>query len=334
MALVAPCMAASILNSRKALALADCYADAARGRFRLHALRITLVLLPACLVALLDAWSAWHARMHAMLPFLQRQGLFVVSFAALGAWHFARRRRQRGEQVHRESWLASAPIGHEALNAQLMREAIIALLVPASAVLLILAVWAVRDLGGVLSGSAFALAAGFAVGWHHGRVPVVDAAAPLPRLRQRTAVDAARADWSALRRWPGAQWLADAQPRQHAQWVGALLLTLPAGTTPAIALLEIALLILVLAAWGLLRATRTALASSMIFLRAAPLPWRRWQTHLLLLPGCAQLALTSAIGLVALALAVPFSVVLALVLCWLFVCLGVINWALRSQGKC
>jgi len=261
-----------------ALALArSCEKRARRRRWPMRLLSGALVggALAALAIAASSAgWPALRSSLARALALLDDHALAVAIPAGAFAWNAVRHARRGAERRHARSWLASAPLAQgevlEALRRQVVAEAAPRFLVP-------LAVIAGGGYAtGVAVGQLFVLAGasasiGAIAGWRAGARALPPVPLRVPRLGHARHADPAAAGFEALRRWPFAQWLADATPRAHARIVAALLLGLPMGIPLPVALLLLMLVADGLAAIGLLRALLSTIPAAADALRSTPL---------------------------------------------------------------
>jgi hypothetical protein len=322
-----------------ALALAARLQIASRRResgiARLTTTHVAITLLIAGLV-LVALFAPLRERIAVLLGLLDAHALPFALCVGAFAWTWARERHRRGEREHAHSWLAAAPIAARDVSAHLRRRAIVDFGVHCVAIFIAIALAAVMsacDARALLATSAIATIAGFASGWRSGRRALADAPTPLPRLRRRHATANANADLGALRRWPFAQWLADAQPRQHARVIAALLLSMPMGIPFSTALGIVLFAALALAAVGLLRATINAIGHAGDFMRTTPWSMRAFASNLvthaliaetLFAAGAAALAIGGGAGIIASCLGA---------IAWIAICAAAATLALRHEQE-
>ena len=235
-----------------------------------------LVLLASCAAA--AAWLHWRGAA-SELPRLLNAHPFATSFAgAFAAFVFLQRHRRRAERRHAASWLATAPIGRGDVVAHLRKHTLAAAIPTGAASIAGIALlgWAsgvdVRD-SSLLLGAG--LLVGAAAGWRSGARALPPPAPALPRLRDRPHTQDSASGFDALRRWPFAQLLAAAQPRQHARVVAVVLLSLPMGIPLRIAVPILLLLATALFAVALLHALLATIGRAADWLRSTPLRPRR-----------------------------------------------------------
>ena len=297
---------------------------------------LLLVTVPTAIIAAVALLATLRERVAALLDALDAHALPAAFAVGAFAWTWARERRRRGERDHLRSWLAAAPVSAREVSAHLRRNAISAFGLPCIvtfATLVAIAFVAASDVRALLASSALAVVAGFAAGWRSGRHARPDAPPPPPRLSRRHAATDNAAHLRALQRWPFAQWLADAQPRQHAQVSAALLLAMPTGTAFFTALALVLLAAFALAAIGLLRALLAAIDHAGEFMRTTPLSARAFALNLAMralaeqsLIACSAAALASGAGAQA-ATACGGAVA------WLFACATLCALALHRQRE-
>lgn len=294
---------------------------------------ITLLIAGLFLVAL---FAPLRERIAVLLGLLDAHALPFALCVGAFAWTWARERRRRGEREHAHSWLAAAPIAARDVSSHLRRRAIIDFGVPCVAIFIAIALAAVMsacDVRALLATSAIAIGAGFATGWRSGRRALADAPTPLPRLRRRHSAANANADLGALRRWPFAQWLADAQPRQHARVIAALLLSMPMGIPFSTALGIVLFAALALAAVGLLRATLVSIAHAGDFLHTTPMSMRVFASNLMSRAFVAETLMATCAAALAIGGGAPIAMSCLGAIAWLLACAAPCAWALHRERK-
>lgn len=227
--------------------------------------------LLALATALVAVGVAWRHPAEALGSGLAVIGPSVLAVIAVSGGFACLQRRRTLRAQRRRSWLAALPMVTAAGERDdLLRAVLPVLLAQVAAIVLVagtsrqagLAAWA---FAGIVLANAFGL--------HRGRR---DAARRTPLLRWTAAIRADETGLRALGRWPFRAALAAAVPRTQALVLAALLLLLPVGTTGVTGLL-------VILGWAslsflsaLLRGTCTVIPQAAQWLRATPLPGRRF----------------------------------------------------------
>lgn len=234
------------------------------------------LLMPLALAA---AWPRLHEQTAALLALPHAHPFALGASAALAAFARMQAQRRRAERDHAASWLATAPIErHDVIAFLRWRAAATAVPLGAFAIAILATLgWLdERSVGDTGIFAGVGLIVGAIVGWRSGARVDVAAATPLPRLRNSESPSVATAGFAALRRWPFAQLLASANPRQHARIVAAVLLSLPMGIAPSVAVPILLLLATGLGAVALLQALLATIPRAADNLRSTPLPLPRW----------------------------------------------------------
>jgi len=316
----------SIRPSDTALALAARWQVAARRREARFAwltnARLAIGLSIVCVVSIALS-TPLRERAATWLGILDAHALPFAVFVGAFAWTWARGRRRKGEREHARSWLAATPISARDVTAHLRRRAIVDCGAPCIAIFAALALIAAigdGDVRALLAASAIAIVVGFATGWRSGRHAPTETPPALPRLAHRHATKTALADLRALRRWPFAQWLADAQPRQHARVIAALLLSMPMGIGFGTALGIVSFAALALAAIGLLRAWLASIEHAGDFLRATPLPLRVFASNIATRAFVAEALIATCAAALAVAGGAGLSVSCGGAIAWILLC--------------
>lgn len=268
---------------------------------RRHWLRHKPLLALAGVLAVAVAWVAWRrlqADGGALLALLHDQPLAVGVAGFALAWSLTRNARRRTQQTLAKSWLATAPIdARETLAATRRAVAwrVVPPLVAILAVLLAAMAASGADASQTLALAGAGLALGTLAGWRSGARADAVATVALPRLSARRGAASNAAGLGAHARWPFARLLADANPRQHAQLVAGVLLMLPMGIPPFVAVLIVLLAASLIAAHSLLLALLATIPAAAAWTRATPLPLGTFARSLCLRSGIV-LAATIAIA--------------------------------------
>lgn len=226
-------------------------------------------------IALLATW--WRLRIDGagMLSVLGAQSGPLALLAFLVAWSSTRHAAVHARREFALSWLAATPLANGEIENALWKR-VGRRVLPAWCIALALPLAAMAA-SGQRAWQAFALlavaiASGMVAGWRsakHMRPSAGDALPRLAHMRKTASIDAG---FAALARWPFARWLADAEPRQHAKMIGAMLLMLPAGMPPMAALLCLLFVASLIAMGGLLRAVLATIVQGAAWLHATPMP--------------------------------------------------------------
>lgn len=282
------------------------------------------------------AWQRLRADGSAWLATLDAQPVLVALASLALGWSLTRAARRRAQQAFATSWLATAPIEARAILAATRRRVAWRVLPVLGAILAIPS--AAMAASGADARRILALAGGgFVVGalagWRGGARAEVAAAVALPRLSAAGAHSSKAAGLAALARWPFARLLADANPRQHAQLVAGVLLMLPMGIPPSIALLIVLLTASLIAAQALLRALLATIPDAAAWMRTTPLPLSVLARSLCLHSGATLLAAIVCAALLLLALGAPKISVLAFASAASAWCVTAIGNALASRYR-
>lgn len=266
------------------------------------------------LAAALVAWARLRTDGAALLAMLEAQPL-VVALASLAlGWNLTRAARRRTQQAFAASWLATAPLDAQEILAATRRRVACRVL-PVFAALFAVPLAATAASGADAARTLTLLGGGFLVGalagWRSAARAHIAAADPVPRLSRGRVAISDTAGFAALARWPFARMLADANPRQHAQLVAGVLLTLPMGVPPSTALLIVSLAASLIAAYAVLQALLATIPDAAAWLHATPLPLSAFARSLCLRGGIALLAAILLAALLLLALGASRASVLA-----------------------
>lgn len=263
---------------------------------RRHWLRHKPLLALAGVLAAAVAFVAWRylrADGGALLAVLRGQPLLVSVASFALAWSLTRNARRRAIDGWATSWLATAPLdARERLDAT-RREVARRVAPPLAAVLAVpLAAMAASgvDASQTIALAGAGLALGALAGWRSAAAPSSVEGSQVPRLSARRRATSNAADLAALARWPFARLLADADPRRHAQLLAGVLLTLPMGVPPVVAVLVVLLTAGAIAAHALLQALLATIPHAAAWARATPLPLGAFIRSLCLRSGVALAA--------------------------------------------
>lgn len=246
-----------------------------RARWRLGRRHPWLLAAAAMLVFLLAlvVWQRLSVEGHALLDALDAQPIPVAVAAFLLLWNLTRRASLRARRDFARSWFAATPLAPDEIE-RTIRRRVGARVAPVLVALLGLPLVAMAATGHPSMRTLAALGLGGAVGlvagWITGARTPHPSDAPLPRLARTRGVTSNATGFAALARWPFARWLADANPRLQAQLVAGVLLMLPMGIPPAIALLLVLFTASLVAAWGLLQALLATIPDATSWMRATP----------------------------------------------------------------
>ncbi len=224
--------------------------------------------------------------------------LAVLAFAA--AWRSTRHAAIHARHDFAQSWFAATPLSQDEVDRTIRQRVGRRLALPTCVVLLLpLAAMAASAQGAWSTWGMLAVGVGGGVfgGWFAAKRAPAFVAAPLPPRLAAQASTADAADLTALARWPFARWLADVEPRRHARMIAAVLLLLPAGIPPMAAMLAVAFVVCVVAAWELLRAVLATLPQAAAWLQATPLPLAPFARALIARPAAALAVLIAIAGL-------------------------------------
>jgi hypothetical protein len=270
----------------------------AKARRRLWLRHTPLLALAGVLTAAVAfvAWRRLQADGGALLALLRNQPLMVVVAGLALAWTLTRNARRRTLQSLARSWLTTAPLDTREVLAATRLAVAWRVMPPLLATLAVpLAAMAASGTDGsqtiALAGAGFAV--GTLAGWRSGAHPNAAAPVTVPRLSAQSRATSNAAGLAALARWPFARLLADADPRRHAQLIAGVLLTLPMGMAPAVAVLIVLLAASLLAAHSLLQALLATIPDAAAWTRATPLPLGAFTQSLCLRSGVALAAIVA-----------------------------------------
>lgn len=229
--------------------------------------------------------------------------ILTMSAGLLGWWTL-RRSRYRGNREFALSWLVTAPVAVRdllhALRYRVGREVAIPLVL-LLALPALLGIASATFAGAVLAGCAAGYAGGALAAWCFAK-PMREPARSNPRLRRSRVSRSSAASLAALARWPFAQTRAAAAPRGEAPLFAALLLMMPSGIPPLIALLLLAFAVNALFAISLLHAQLETLKVAANWLRTTPLGAAAFARAMYSRSGIAQLICGAIAGVLAFAL--------------------------------
>ncbi len=226
-------------------------------------------------IVLLTVW--WRLRIDGagLLSVLSAQSWPLALLAFFIAWSSTRHAAVRARREFALSWFAATPLAKSEIG-NALRNRVGRRVLPAWGIVLLLPLAAMAA-SGQRAWPAFALLAvaiggGLVAGWRSAKHVTPSAGDASPRLAPTRKAASTDAGFAALARLPFARWLADAEPRQHAKLIGAMLLMLPAGMPPLAALLCLLFVASLIAMWGLLRAVLATIAQAAAWLHATPMP--------------------------------------------------------------
>lgn len=303
-----------------------------RGR---AACSIAAVVLPGALIAV-AGWRQLSLHGAILLSPLLAHPFVTASMVAALGWVATMRRRRHVECQFVQSWLASAPVLAHDRRAALRRRVGVEALTPIAAVPAALACAGLASgvpVADLLAALVAGLALGAIAGWRSGAKPSRRRAAASPRLRRPRAATSRAASLAPLGRWPFAQLRAAASPRIEARLICALLLGLPTGIPPSLALLIVAFAANALAAFSLLRASLATLAEAAGWLRATPVGLGAFARAACLRAGACQAAFATLGGMLAHALGASASTAALLAAAWLGACATATAGALACRHR-
>lgn len=310
-------------------------ASARRRHWRRHTPLLALAGAAAVAAAFV-AWYRLQADGGALLALLRNRPLAVVVAGFALGWNLTRNARRRAQRSFAASWLATAPIDAREILAATRRR-VARNVLPAFAAILAVPCAAMAASGADASQTLALIGAGFAAGamagWRSGARATPSATVALPRLSAARAMASNAAGLGALARWPFARLLADANPRQHAQLIAGVLLTLPMGAPLSVALPIVLLTATLIAAHALLQALLATIPEAAGWMRATPLPLSALSRSLCLRSGSVLAAAILFAALLLLVLGASPASTLAFVGLALAWCATTIGHALASRHR-